>query len=125
MSVNPESRVTGMKSFSATQEQSLRELIHDALLDFGYGPRSTKNAPRQVERQLAPIVQIAPKRVWPENDELLLTEARVCKALGIRRTKLYELIRDKRLMPVRPGRKPMFKPEQVFAFIDSLEEEAA
>jgi len=56
---------------------------------------------------------------------VLLTEERVCRGLGIGRTKLYQLIREKRLVPVRPGRKPMFKPEQVFAFIDSLEEEAA
>jgi excisionase family DNA binding protein len=125
MSVNPGSRITGMKSFSATQEQALRELISDALIDFGYGPRSTKNAPRPAERQPAPVVQLAPRRVWPENDEVLLTEERVCKGLGIGRTKLYQLIREKRLTPVRPGRKPMFKPEQVFAFIDSLEEEAA
>ncbi len=114
-----------MKSFSVTQEQALRELIQDALIDFGYGPRSTKNPPRPIDRQPSPVVQITPTRIWPANDEVLLTEARVCRALGIGRTTLYALIRDKRLMPVRPGRKPMFKPEQVFAFIDSLEEEAA
>jgi excisionase family DNA binding protein len=114
-----------MKTFSATQEQALRTLIQDALIDFGHGPRSTKNAPRPIDRQLAPVVQIAPKRVWPENDEVLLTEARVCRALGIGRTKLYQLIACGRLKVLRPGRKPMFKPDDVFAFIDSLEEEAA
>jgi excisionase family DNA binding protein len=114
-----------VKSFSASQEQALRALVEDALIDFGYGPRSTKNAPRPAAKQPAPVVQLGPKRIWPDNDEVLLTEERVCKGLGIGRTKLYKLIRDKRLMAVRPGRKPMFKPDDVFAFIDSLEEEAA
>ena len=124
MSVISRAGITCMKSFSPTQEQALRELVQDALIDFGYGPRSTKNPPRRVERQPAPIVQIAPTRVWPEDDEVLLTEARVCRALGIGRTTLYALIRAKRLKTVRPGRKPMFKAEDVFAFIDALEEAA-
>jgi excisionase family DNA binding protein len=71
-------------------------------------------------------VQLAPKRIWPENDEVLLTEERVCKGLGIGRTTLYKLIRTKRLKPIKTGgRQKMFKPEDVFAYVDSLEEEAA
>lgn len=113
-----------MKSFSPTQEQALRELVQDALIDFGYGPRSTKRAPRAVENAPAPMASIAPKRLWPANDEVLLSEARVCRALGIGRTTLYALIKERRLKPVRPGRKPMFRPEDVYAFIDELAEVA-
>lgn len=113
-----------MKSFSPTQERALRELVQDALIDFGYDPRSTKRAPRPANSAPAPIVSIAPKRPWPANDEVLLTEARVCRALGIGRTALYALIKEKRLKPVRPGRKPMFRPEDVYAFIDELAEVA-
>lgn len=113
-----------MKSFSASQEQALRELVQDALLDFGYGPRSTKRSPRAPLSAPAPVTSIAPKRPWPSNDEVLLSEARVCRALGIGRTTLYALIKEKRLKPVRPGRRPMFRPEDVYAFIDELAEVA-
>jgi hypothetical protein len=47
MSVISRSGTTAMKSLSETQEQALRALIQDALLDLGYGPRSTKAAPRR------------------------------------------------------------------------------
>lgn len=114
-----------MKTFSPTQEQALRVIVADTLVDFGLGPRSTKVAPSKAERLPPQTLQVVPKTEWPANDEVLLTMSRVCQALKISRSRLYELRAQKRLVPICPGRTPLYRPSDVYAFIDQLAKEAA
>jgi excisionase family DNA binding protein len=55
-------------------------------------------------------------------DRLLLSEKETLEALGIGRTKLYELKKAGDLVAVRIGRRSLFTAESVHTYVDSLSE---
>lgn len=118
-----------VKAFSPAQESALRGLIADALIDSGYAPRSTKPQSHAragaLERSPQPLHPAQAKPQWPDDDDVLLSDTRLMKGLGIGRTKLFELIEAGGLKPVRGlGRKLKFRHQDVFALIAALAEAA-
>ncbi|MGE5693990.1 MAG: helix-turn-helix domain-containing protein [Candidatus Sericytochromatia bacterium] len=57
-------------------------------------------------------------------DKLLLSEKETLEALGVGRTKLWELKRAGELVQVRIGRRSFITVESVHAYVDSLSKAA-
>jgi excisionase family DNA binding protein len=58
------------------------------------------------------------------SDDHLLGTRQAAEALGIQRTKLYELLRQGAIKSVRIGKLRKFKPSHIREYIDSLEDAA-
>lgn len=120
-----------MRALSVAQQAALRGLILDTLMDAGYAPRSTK--PQSRSARSGSVEPTTPQPLhpthagpqWPDDDEVLLSDTRVMRGLGIGRTKLFALIEGGQLKPVRGlGRKLKFRAQDVFALIAALTEAA-
>jgi excisionase family DNA binding protein len=74
----------------------------------------------RVQTMQDPPIGARPVQVVP--DERLYTYRQVCVALGIEKSKFYELVASGELRAVRMGRQVRVRPDQLRSYIESLPE---
>lgn len=65
------------------------------------------------------------KHQLPEGLQQLVNVNEACAALGIKRTRLYELIAQKKLRSVSIGARRLFRVTDINSFIDEVSRDAA
>jgi hypothetical protein len=95
-----------MQSLDPQQERAIRELVAEALSQANVSPRAARRG-RPPTGQGEPLM-VTGDADWPDDGRLLLDERAAMRALGVRRTKLHELVQHGELKPRYLGRLKRF-----------------
>ena len=115
-----------MKAFTPAQEQALRALLLELLIECGYAPRSTKQSSRRSAAP-APTPATPPSpTARPADEDVLFDAERVCTILKTARRRVSNLLAadrrlpasERRLPEVGGGRRLLFRPKDVYAYAE-------
>lgn len=92
-----------MQSLDPQQERAIRELVAEALSQANIAPRAARRGrPPTGQGEALATTSDAD---WPDDGRLLLDEGEAMRALGVRRTKLHQLVQKGELKPRYLGRR--------------------
>ena len=107
-----------MPSLDSEQERAIRELVAEALSQANFSPRAARRG-RPSTGQGEALTGVSDAD-WPEDGRLLLDEGEAMRALGVRRTKLHELVQNGALKPRYLGRLKRFLRSDLVACATAL-----